>query len=665
MSLEDKITSKDHPALAQHLDHSIGHLDGLGEVAVVPWYLRREYLRLQKGVYPVETAVLSRINNHNAAYAVHISKEDQKLIAYTPDRAYGEADRQVKTTLGRFLTKYYPHLPDEAIAALTVDHLSELDTTFEILRGQELVNVYRSGALGSCMSKSDVPKPGGYHPAEAYDMPGIAMAVLRDEEGKINARCLILEEKKIFIRVYGDRKLRSKLERTGYKPGGWEGVEFKRIDYGDNVVMPYLDCFGGPGASHGSCVAILGDKLLGVSKATHDRLKTMFGEHYARPCTSTTGLIYLEPVPMDKVQVTCGLTGREVNQLTETMHDYWDGTQLLRVCVDALEAAGMTVTLVTDSGPKRVLCSTSTVTFNHGAYLVVDTPKAREHYGYVKLDAALYPDEQGWVQPYYLTARADGSYIKEEDSVTLVDALCQITKVHKSEVQKGWVKIHSMTKGRACYATSDTVVLKTVTGRKVVAGYHSIATTWEGVTDFTRNLTRQYFNYLGEIWRVKGTPPLSPDSDYIIGTALEELAKAKNKVDMARRLINRLLGMSIQSYVTTTQGLREHSGGYYYTQHKLYQALVYAVEVWEVEAKALDYNLPVEVVAHPEVEPGDTPAVADSLHSGATSQGLPEPTTTGSDLVAAFRYGMSQAAVTAPAVASNFYPESSLSAYLD
>lgn len=626
MSLEEKITSKDHPALAQHLDPSIGHLDGLGEVAVVPWYLRREYLRLQKGVYPAETAVLSRINNHNAAYAVHISKEDQKLIAYTPDRAYGEADRQVKTTLGRFLAKYYPHLPDEAIAALTVDHLSELDTTFEIVRGPDLVEVYRSNALQSCMSKSDTPMPGGRHPAEVYDMPGIAMAVLRDGDGKINARALIHEATKGFVRVYGDPKLRAKLERSGYKSAGWQGVEFKHIEVDDRVVMPYLDAFGGPCSSEGSSVAILDGKLVGVSRATCAKINAMFGEGYTRLCSGTSGYVYLEPVPMDKVQATCGLTGREVNQLTETMHDYWDGTQLLRVCVDALEAAGMTATLVTDSGPKRVLCSTSTVTFNHGAYLVVDTPKAREHYGYVKLDAALYPDEQGWVQRYYLTARADGSYIKEEDSVTLVDALCQITKVHKSEVQKGWVKIHSMTKGRACYATSDTVVLKTVTGRKVVAGYHSIATTWDGVTDFTRNLARQHFNHFGEIWRVKGTPPLFPDSDYIIGTALEELAKAKNKVDMARRLINRLLGMGIQPYVTTTQGLREHSGGYYYTRHKLYQALVYAVEVWEVEAKALDYNLPASVEASTDV--AELPAATRYAMSAVSSLAVTEAVAT-------------------------------------
>lgn len=642
MSLEEKITSKDHPALDQRFDHAIGHLEGLGLDAEVPWYLRREYLRLQKGVYPSETSVLSRINNYNAAYAVHISKEDEKLIAYTPDRAYGEADRQVKTTLGRFLAKYYPHLPDETIAAITVEHLSELDTTFEILRGPDLVEVYRSNALNSCMSKSDTPMPGGHHPAEVYDMPGIAMAVLRDEDGKINARCLIHEATKGFVRVYGDPKLRAKLERSGYKPAGWKGIELKHIEVDGRTVMPYLDAFGGPCASDGSSVAILDGKLVGVSKATYEKIRTMFGESYARFCSNTNGYVYLEPVPMSKVQVTCAITGKQLNVLTDVVHDYWDGKQLVKIgegCPDVIIQKSM---LITGTVRRTVLHADTVPTFTYGGRVVIDTPEARADFDYVRLDATLYPDEQEWSRSYDFVQRADGSYIKEVDAVILVDALGEYSKVHKSQVQKDWTKVHSLTKAKACYATADAVVLKTVSGRKVVAGYHPIATTWDGVIDFTRNLTRQYFNQFGEIWRVKGTPPLSMDGDYIIGRSLEDLAKAKVKFDMVRRLISRLVGTSIPAYVTTTKGLRDHGGGYYYNSSKLYQALVYALEVWGAEANALDYNLPVEVVADHEVEPGDTPAVADSLHSGATSQGLPEAATPADDFAEATRYAMLQ-----------------------
>ena len=591
MSLSDKITSKDHPALAKYLQGAPGDLPTLGRNFTIPWYLLREFLRMQEGVYPVPTAVLTELLREKAVFALHVSKEDPTMVAYTPDRAYGEADRQVKTTLGRFLAKYYPHLADETVAALTAEHLSELDTTFEVLTGQALVDVYRSNALATCMSKSDTPRPGDHHPAEVYDMPGIAMAVLRDSEGRINARCLILEEKKLYIRCYGDSKLKSKLIRSGYKAGGWEGVEFKKIPLGEgSLLMPYLDAYGSLAATKGSCVALIDGKLVGITSAVNAKLLKLFGSSFSTCSANTGGRITLREVPMDELRATCAISGVALNLLTDVVHDYWDGSSVVKVS-DAVASDNLTsMKLVYGGYCKKVLCHPDTPYFYSDYTQIIDIPESRSYYGFNKLAEALYPDDREWYRAADLCETADG-YIRVEDRVVVIEGVDD-RKVHKSKVQKDWVKVHSTEKGVPYYATADTPVVKTVTGRKVVMDYHAVEKTRDGVIDFRRNLQQQHMPYFGNVWRVKGTPPIATDSDYIIGRALEEFEAAGNKMAIVKRVISRTVTGTLSSYLTTSDQLRGHSGGHYYTNNRLYRELVNKLQVWEAEANAVDYNLP-------------------------------------------------------------------------
>ena len=192
---------------------------------------------------------------------VHISKDTPMYIAYTPDATYGRQDRRVKTTVGRYLKKFYSDsLNDQQIRQL-VDSFRYHYGTEDIhwaATPEEMVEVYTSGP-GSCMSHTFVPandvRWGSHcHPVEVYGYAqGIRMAYLK-RDGKINSRCLVFEnpdnpEDKRWIRIYGDEVLRMKLEANGYRHGSLVGAKLPKIQalrksgrpLPDTYVMPYID----------------------------------------------------------------------------------------------------------------------------------------------------------------------------------------------------------------------------------------------------------------------------------------------------------------------------------------------------------------------------------------------------------------------------------------
>lgn len=589
MSLEDKITDKNHPDLTKHLSVVPGTLHSFSRLIDVPWYLKREFLRMQEGVYPQPTETIVSLNRANGAYALHVSKDDATMVAYTPDKAYGEADRQVKTTLGKFLAKYYPNLADDHVAALAAEHLSELDTSFEIVRGQALVDVYTSNSLHSCMSKSDTPLPDGHHPAEVYDSPAISMAVLRDSEGRVNARCLILEGSKTYIRNYGDAKLLSKLKRSGYTPGGWEGVEFKHIETTRGSLLPYLDSFGAQGSPRGGCVALVDGKLLGVSQDVYLRLRSLIGCLAAVCATNTSGVQTFKPVKSAQFSISCAITGRAINTLLEEVFEYWDGVAVVKVCQEAtfgLRPANAAI----EGCVRTVLVDDTCPVFTRAALPYVDNAATRERYGYKQLDATLYPDLRGWYSQGVI-------HTSDEETILLEDAIYTPAArgwhvVHSSKVGKGWVKLHAETKGKLYYAPPGTAVVKTTTGRKVVVGAHAVATTWDGVTDFTRNLRRQYTMF-GDVWRAKSTPQLSTDHAYFVSKSLEMFDAAQDKGYMVRRFLREGVGVYNTSHIRTPTDLRQHLVSYPRLASDVRtQAVLKAWELWEAEAEAYDYNSP-------------------------------------------------------------------------
>ena len=498
MSLKDelrkKITkSEDMP----HFSIAQLFLDSKRNYISPPWWLMREYGRIETEVYPVPTNVIDSLNILNPQYALHIAEEDPTQIAYTPDKGYGEADRQVRTGLARFITKYYPHLPDDHIRDLQAEHLAELDSTFEVLTGEDMIAVYTSGAVGACMSKGDISYHGQVNPTKVYDVPNVGMAVLRDKDGKISARTMVYTptpEDKRFIRCYGDSKLRPKLERSGYRAGTWHGVEFQTIpmgpSYADTYIMPYLDGEGGMGSWEKSMVALIDHKITSVTLEMSSSIKRI-NPSGVQCAISTTGSIILGNVDSTKFKATCMLTGVEINLLTQRSYDFWDGVTLGKI-TDTSEHEDLDRVYYTTNQQARVL-STTPRFITRGRYYI-DTTSLRLACGFVRLDPTLYPEEQGWFQKGDYDNPAietyEGAWVKKADAVyvaALRDGSVQFRYAHESTISIGYVKLHAIHKGILYYAAPGVKVVKTVTGRKVVPKLYPVVQLYNGQWDFSRN----------------------------------------------------------------------------------------------------------------------------------------------------------------------------------
>ena len=173
---------------------------------------------------------------------------DRAKVAYTRDERSGEANRQTVTSLGKYLTRHFPVLPDHTIrdlVALAAPSACKLVHTmaemlFHIVRGP-----------GSCMAKEF----GGpeSHPYNVYNPErGWHMAV-REEGGDTVGRALCMDDGKIkyFVRSYrktdnyspSDEALETWLREQGYeKHSDWEGCTLDYIPgrYGE-FLAPYLD----------------------------------------------------------------------------------------------------------------------------------------------------------------------------------------------------------------------------------------------------------------------------------------------------------------------------------------------------------------------------------------------------------------------------------------
>ena len=62
-------------------------------------------------------------------YWPHVSPSDPNMIAYTPDRACAEGDRQIKTTMGKFLRKFLLVVNDDVIAQLEASEHQDAQAT--------------------------------------------------------------------------------------------------------------------------------------------------------------------------------------------------------------------------------------------------------------------------------------------------------------------------------------------------------------------------------------------------------------------------------------------------------------------------------------------------------------------------------------------------------
>lgn len=184
----------------------------------------------------------------------HQAESDRSRVAYTQNRDKGERDIQTVTSLGKYITRHFPQLPDHEVRNVVASH-SVIGCKI-VHTIAEMINVLQRGPH-SCMRWND-----GHnididtHPYKCYDPRiGWGMAV-REEGGEIVGRALVYErdDSKVFVRTYmrptnssnysqADDHLNAWLKDQGYKhESNWEGclLAYHEGRYGAPL-GPYLD----------------------------------------------------------------------------------------------------------------------------------------------------------------------------------------------------------------------------------------------------------------------------------------------------------------------------------------------------------------------------------------------------------------------------------------
>jgi hypothetical protein len=203
----------------------------------------------------------------------HVSIEDTTKLAYTPDDRSHISDRQVRTSVGKYLRRHWPHLADhhirDLVAAYTPDKCEIITTREGIVQAIEF-------GPRSCMQSAygAIPfRESDFHTLQAFlkgeidhgDVPwekhpywvyapklGWAVAVRysnnQTDSLKYAARALVNTEGKVFVRSYStggnDCVLEQWLSAQGYKHvSGWEGCSIAYVEgrYSDEPRLPYID----------------------------------------------------------------------------------------------------------------------------------------------------------------------------------------------------------------------------------------------------------------------------------------------------------------------------------------------------------------------------------------------------------------------------------------
>lgn len=181
----------------------------------------------------------------------HRSESDPSRLAYTKDWRDWSADKQLITTVGKYLTRHFPSLADHQIrdiVALTTE-AHEMGISYDT---DEFVRIANEGP-DSCMNWSGDSRDHWVHPYRAYD-PAYGWGIAyRKSDGRIDGRCIVNDESKTFVRSfkrgpgysYSDEVLEAWLVERGYcKADSWRGHylavvpdDYRRLEF----VAPYLD----------------------------------------------------------------------------------------------------------------------------------------------------------------------------------------------------------------------------------------------------------------------------------------------------------------------------------------------------------------------------------------------------------------------------------------
>lgn len=181
---------------------------------------------------------------------LHVSKLDASKVAFTKDEESGSADKQIQTTVGRYLVAFYPDIDNELIKYVNALHQEKYQPNIvKFATGEKITEIYESchdTGLSSCMTKPVSRYESFCHPTLVYSAGDLALSYMTDSNNNVTARALVWPEKKIYSRIYGNyESLGSGLKALGYSSDGdFHKAKIKRIDdenQPDRLVLPYLD----------------------------------------------------------------------------------------------------------------------------------------------------------------------------------------------------------------------------------------------------------------------------------------------------------------------------------------------------------------------------------------------------------------------------------------
>jgi hypothetical protein len=439
-----------------------------------------------------------------------------------------------------------------------------LSNEVEWIEGEEIAQVYRTTSVDSCMAKplscwKQRGLPNGVEPAIAYAAPGIKMAVLRDANGEINARCMVYEDgyDKRLIRAYGDGALYKRLTRLGYKHGGWQGVKFNTVkwDAGESgyfkVAIPYLDAQNRNCDTTNCTVMLLDGQLIGVKVENIEGLRAT---GVAMTVPGTAGYVTLKNTSTEDFLVDDFFTGEKINTLT---------TRTTKVAVLG-GGHGITASLDRNTVDNYVICyalvdgklingykakADHTFVWDWSKYIESDA--MRNYCGFRKLSPTYYTEGlDSWLKGLVGVVE-DGvtHYIKSEDAVKYYTAERK-ADVHKSKLPKKAIKLANI-EGKVWYAEPGTEVLRTPSKAKVVLGLHEVTMGWQGV-DYSRNLNASTTIFGSRVYHKKADRHKPEFLEYLMQKAKADLEVAYKSGENLQRFFNALV--ADRRYVYPTSG---------------------------------------------------------------------------------------------------------------
>ena len=215
-----------------------------------PQHMRTDNTTEQRERYE---ASWSAFHAFNALHRVHVSTEDINQIAYYPTLKHMREGREIRTRLGRYLTKYQEAL---ALSDLEVKSIAEKHASNMQSRGgwtvsfkahddvQGWLDVYGSEHVHSCMQNERAIR------VYAHELSTLRLAYVQAGD-RIVARCIVRDgDEQGWLRVYPDpngsaegRYLLDNLKANGYENRtNLDGVLLQYITTSNgSIVCPYID----------------------------------------------------------------------------------------------------------------------------------------------------------------------------------------------------------------------------------------------------------------------------------------------------------------------------------------------------------------------------------------------------------------------------------------